>query len=90
MSHYFNHSLYQMEDFEENFEELYEAPLATTSQPLTELEQEVFDYLNDTPNARESRLETLAARISHELDVRYSLAWEIVFKWEEATQKQKI
>ncbi len=53
----------------------------TTSQPLTQLEQEVFDYLNDTPNARESRIETLAARISHELDVRYSEAKEIVIQW---------
>ncbi len=50
---------------------------------LTQLEQEVFDYLNDTPNAREARLETLAARISHELDVRYSEALVIVEKWRE-------
>ena len=48
---------------------------------LTELEQEVFDYLNATPNAREARLETLAARISHEMDVRYSEALVIVEKW---------
>jgi hypothetical protein len=53
----------------------------TTSQPLTQLEQEVFDYLNDTPNAREARIETLAARISHEMDVRYSEALVIVEKW---------
>ncbi len=50
---------------------------------LTELEQEVFDYLNDTPNAREARIETLAARISHEMDVRYSEALAIVEKWRE-------
>ena len=48
---------------------------------LTELEQEVFDYLNDTPNARQARIETLAARISHELDVRYSEALVICEKW---------
>ncbi len=54
----------------------------TTSQPLTELEQEVFDYLNDTPNATEARIETLAARISHEMDVRYSEAKVIVEKWQ--------
>lgn len=53
----------------------------TTSQPLTQLEQEIFEYLNDTPNARESRIETLAARISHEMDVRYSEALVIVEKW---------
>lgn len=53
----------------------------TASQPLTQLEQEVFDYLNDTPNARGARIETLAARISHELDVRYSEAKIIVEKW---------
>ncbi len=92
----------------------------TTSLPLTQLEQEVFQYLNDTPNAREAkceycdgkgklpgktilingeffndlcaackgtgktpaaRIETLAARISHEMDVRYSEALVIVEKW---------
>jgi DnaJ-class molecular chaperone len=89
------------------------------TQPLTQLEQEVFDYLNDTPNAREAickhcagsgydsypnystsypictecegtgktpaaRIETLAARISHELDVRYSEALVIVEKWRDS------
>ncbi len=49
---------------------------------LTQLEQEVFDYLNDTPNAREARVETLAARISHEMNVRYSEAKWIVLKWQ--------
>jgi hypothetical protein len=55
----------------------------TTSQPLSQLEQEIFDYLNDTPNARQARIETLAARISYELDVRYSEALVIVEKWME-------
>ncbi len=53
----------------------------TTSQPLIELEQEVFDYLNDTPNTRQARIETLAARISHEMSLRYSEALVIVEKW---------
>ncbi len=48
---------------------------------LNDLEREAFAYLNDTPNSREARIETLAARISHELDVRYSEALVIVEKW---------
>jgi hypothetical protein len=52
-----------------------------TPTQLTQLEQEVFEYLNDTPNAREARIETLAARISHEMDVMYSEALVIVDKW---------
>jgi hypothetical protein len=50
---------------------------------LTQLEQEVFDYLNDTPNAREVSTTQLAARISHEMDVSWTLAKEIVEKWRE-------
>jgi hypothetical protein len=53
----------------------------TTSQPITQLEQEVFYYLNETPNARQVIIETLAARISYELSVRYSEALLIVEKW---------
>ncbi len=53
----------------------------TNTSNLSELEQEVFDYLNDTPNAREAGIETLASRISHEMDVRYSEALVIVEKW---------
>ncbi len=53
----------------------------TNTSNLSELEQEVFNYLNDTPNAMEVSTTQLAARISHELDVRYSEALVIVEKW---------
>ncbi len=48
---------------------------------MTQLEQEVFDYLDETPNAREATVGNLAARISYELDVKFSEAKEIVINW---------